>query len=408
MVKKSWNTSSFDKLAKVYRGGSPRPIQAYITDSPSGINWIKIGDVRPGDKYITTTAEKIIPEGVSRSRKVFTGDFILSNSMSFGRPYILKIDGCIHDGWLTIQDYQDSFDVDFLYYLLSSEEVMKQYIAMAAGSSVKNLNKEKVSSLIVTYPDKTEQIKIATALSDIDALVSDLEKLIEKKKNIRQGAMQELLTGKKRLPGFSGEWEQVELADLCYLITKQTGFDYSETIKPSLKTEEGLDTYPFIQNKDFQGFTVNYNTDFYVPHEIAKRFPRITLDEKCLLISISGRIGNVGVYPGKRTAFVGGAVGVAKFKDKDWIDWCMMFLCSKDGQEQIFLHEKVGAQHNLTVEDVRHLKILLPPKNEAASILQIIKDIDGEIEASQKKLSKYIAIKQGMMQKLLTGEIRLV
>ena len=85
-----------------------------------------------------------------------------------------------------------------------------------------------------------------------------------------------------------------------------------------------------------------------------------------------------------------------------------MFLCSKDGQEQIFLHEKVGAQHNLTVEDVRHLKILLPPKNEAASILQIIKDIDGEIEASQKKLSKYIAIKQGMMQKLLTGEIRLV
>ena len=138
MVNKPWNISSFDKLAKVFRGGSPRPIQAYITDSPNGINWIKIGDVRADDKYITTTAEKIIPEGVSSSRRVFAGDFILSNSMSFGRLYILKIDGCIHDGWLTIQDYQDSFDVDFLYYLLSSEEVMKQYIAMAAGSSVKN------------------------------------------------------------------------------------------------------------------------------------------------------------------------------------------------------------------------------------------------------------------------------
>ena len=127
-----WEFEVFGKLVSIYRGGSPRPIEAYITTNPSGINWIKIGDVEEGAKYITSTQERIIPEGKSKSREVHKGDFILSNSMSFGRPYILKVDGCIHDGWLTIQDYQDTFDTDFLYYMLSSEVVFNQYVILSA------------------------------------------------------------------------------------------------------------------------------------------------------------------------------------------------------------------------------------------------------------------------------------
>ena len=126
--------------AVIQRGGSPRPIEAYLTNRQDGVNWIKIGDVRPNDKYIKHTEEKIIKEGVIHSRPVHKGDFILSNSMSFGRPYILDIDGCIHDGWLVIKDYGECFDMNFLYYVLSSEMVFKQYASMAAGSSVKNLN----------------------------------------------------------------------------------------------------------------------------------------------------------------------------------------------------------------------------------------------------------------------------
>ena len=195
-----WVEITFGEYVDIYRGGSPRPIESYITDSPNGVNWIKIGDVKPNDKYINKTEERIIPDGVSRSRRVDVGDFILSNSMSFGRPYILGIDGCIHDGWLVIQNYHNSFDKDYLYYLLCSEDVMMQYIGMAAGSSVKNLNKEKVASLQLCVPTTIEeQQAIATILSDMDKEIADLEAQRDKSRLLKSGMMQKLLTGQIRL-----------------------------------------------------------------------------------------------------------------------------------------------------------------------------------------------------------------
>lgn len=113
-----WVNIEFGHYVDVYRGGSPRPIERFLTSNADGANWIKIGDVLPEDKYINSTTEKIIKEGAQYSREVFAGDFILSNSMSFGRPYILNINGCIHDGWLVIQNYSSAFDIDFLYYTL--------------------------------------------------------------------------------------------------------------------------------------------------------------------------------------------------------------------------------------------------------------------------------------------------
>ena len=103
-------------VLKIERGGSPRPIKSYLTTSDDGMNWIKIGDTKPGSKYIEAVKEKIKPEGLKKSRFVREGDFLLSNSMSFGRPYILKVDGCIHDGWLVLKDRNSIFDKNFLYY----------------------------------------------------------------------------------------------------------------------------------------------------------------------------------------------------------------------------------------------------------------------------------------------------
>ena len=96
-IPEDWSVLTLSDKIKVFRGGSPRPIQSFLTENSNGINWIKIGDTSPLSKYIVKSEEKIIPEGENRSRKVFPGDFILSNSMSYGRPYILKIEGCIHD-----------------------------------------------------------------------------------------------------------------------------------------------------------------------------------------------------------------------------------------------------------------------------------------------------------------------
>lgn len=196
----SWKEKKLGEDATILRGGSPRPIEDYITDSQDGLNWIKIGDVKPDDKYFRKTAEKIKKEGLSKTRQVKKGDFILSNSMSFGRPYILDIDGCIHDGWLVIQDYQKAFDMQFLYYVLCSDGVKNQYIAMAAGSSVQNLNKEKVANVTLNAPASLEeQSAIASVLSSMDEEISALEAKREKYTAIKQGMMQQLLTGKIRL-----------------------------------------------------------------------------------------------------------------------------------------------------------------------------------------------------------------
>lgn len=198
--KEGWERVKLDKVIEVNRGGSPRPIQDYITSSPFGINWIKIGDTSRDGKYITETKEKIIPEGAMNSREVKEGDFLLSNSMSFGRPYILKIDGCIHDGWLVLQNYQDSFDREFLYYTLMSKDVFNQYMTKAAGSGVLNLNKELVKTVELNRPkDIKEQTRIAQILTDIDNEIEALEKKLLKYKQLKQGLMQELLTGKIRL-----------------------------------------------------------------------------------------------------------------------------------------------------------------------------------------------------------------
>ena len=195
-----WVKRKFGDNATIQRGGSPRPIEAYLTTNRDGINWIKIGDVRPNDKFIRHTVEKIIPEGISHSRQVYKGDFILSNSMSFGRPYILDIDGCIHDGWLVIKDYSNTYDMDFLYYILSSDTVFEQYIAMAAGSSVKNLNKEKVANVMLFAPQSlAEQRAIATILNKMDNEITALETKKAKYEATKQGMMQQLLTGKIRL-----------------------------------------------------------------------------------------------------------------------------------------------------------------------------------------------------------------
>ena len=166
-----WKMVRLGDVCIIERGGSPRPIQNYITSSDDGINWIKIGDTIPNSMYITNTKEKIISEGLKKSRFVHKGDFLLSNSMSFGRPYILEIDGCIHDGWLLIRDGKNSFDKKFLYYYLSSSSTYLTFQSLAVGGVVNNLNSEMVRNLVVPLPPLDEQKRIADVLDKASELI---------------------------------------------------------------------------------------------------------------------------------------------------------------------------------------------------------------------------------------------
>ena len=204
----SWEQRKFSELVQIERGGSPRPIDDFITDAPNGLNWIKIGDAPTQGNYITKTAEKIRPEGLSKTREVHPGDLILSNSMSFGKPYIMGIDGCIHDGWLLIRNTYGVFDLTFLCHLLGTPQMLSQYRSLAAGSTVNNLNKELVGNTVVTIPSITEQRVLGDYLEQLDNLIT----LHQRKCALLFSPFQALISMMFTTSTFS--WEQRKVGDL--------------------------------------------------------------------------------------------------------------------------------------------------------------------------------------------------
>ena len=176
----SWEWVRLGNVCNIARGGSPRPIQDYLTKDDDGINWIKIGDSDIGGKYISKTKEKIKKEGITKSRMVHKGDFLLTNSMSFGRPYILNTDGCIHDGWLVLSDYQKAYNIDFLYFMLSSRFAFCQFCSVVSGAVVKNLNSDKVANAIFPLPPLIEQQRIVEKLKKLEPYINDYDKAYEK------------------------------------------------------------------------------------------------------------------------------------------------------------------------------------------------------------------------------------
>ena len=187
-----WEQRKFSDIVQIERGGSPRPIDNYITDSQDGLNWVKIGDAPAQGHYITKTAEKIKSEGLSKTREVHPGDLILSNSMSFGKPYIMGIDGCIHDGWLLIRDTNKAFDLTFLCHLLGTPQMIDQYRSLAAGSTVNNLNKELVGNTIVTIPKIDEQRVLGQYLERLDNFIALQQRKCESLKHIKVALLQKM------------------------------------------------------------------------------------------------------------------------------------------------------------------------------------------------------------------------
>lgn len=171
------------EVLEIARGGSPRPISSYLTKNKDGVNWVKISDATSSKKYITETSQKIKPEGVSRSRLVNPGDFLLSNSMSFGRPYIMGTTGCIHDGWLVLSNDKKLLNQDYLYYVLGSKYIYDQFNRTAAGSTVRNLNISLAGQVTFPVPDLETQESIVAQLIEFETSIDELKKSMADKLN---------------------------------------------------------------------------------------------------------------------------------------------------------------------------------------------------------------------------------
>ena len=407
VIPEDWDCVRLGEKVKIYRGGSPRPIQDYITTSSDGVNWIKIGDVGENDKYIRSTQEKITPEGISKSREVHIGDFILSNSMSFGRPYILDIDGCIHDGWLTIQDYKNTFSTEYLYYLLSSDLVYQQCIGMAAGSSVKNLNKDKVSALYVIYPAVSEQERIAEALSDVDDLIFSLEKLIEKYKSIKVTCLQQMFpqkgetTPKMRLPGFTGAWEQRKLGEVA------SSFEYG--LNAAAKEFDGVNKYLRITDID-DSSRVFKDDDLTSPDTDLSTAGGYQLHDGEILFARTGAsVGKSFIYrESDGLVYYAGFLIRAKVKPEYDSEFIFQNTLGASYEKYIQITSQRSGQPGVNAQEYAEYTFLVPDYTEQKKIGGFLRQIDNLITLHQRKLNKTKKIKQGMMQQLLTGKIRLV
>jgi type I restriction enzyme S subunit len=208
-MKAGWVTRKLGDVCEIERGGSPRPIDSFLTNAPDGVNWIKIGDTKNVTKYITKTEEKIRPEGARHSRMVFAGDFILSNSMSFGRPYIMKTTGCIHDGWLVLREREPKINQDYLYHVLGSDLVFRQFDRLAAGSTVRNLNISLVQGVEIPIPPLPEQRRIVGILDEafdgIATAKANAQKNLQNARALFESHLQAVFTQR-------GEgWERVAL-----------------------------------------------------------------------------------------------------------------------------------------------------------------------------------------------------
>ena len=186
------------------------------------------------------------------------------------------------------------------------------------------------------------------------------------------------------------------LGEVCDIVTKQTGFDYTNTIKPALLTKKSDGAIPYLQTRNFSGRNFEYETEYYVPEHIAKQFPKIVLDKKCLLISIVGSIGNVGLFPGDEKCFLGGAICMLKFKQGINISFVYEYMSSIYGQKLLKSKIKGSGQATITIEDIRNFSIPFPPQEIQERIVAVLEEfsalaaeLQAELQARRKQYEYY-------------------
>lgn len=222
-----WAEAKLGELSDIVRGGSPRPIDAFLTQDLDGLNWLKIGDLQAGSKYVTATEDRVIPGALSKTRVIEPGDLIMSNSMSFGRPYLSQITTCIHDGWIAVRKISKRIRSEFLYYAITAPGSQAFFTNWASGGGIRNLNIDIVKNLPMRHPSPAEQHRIADCLGSLDDLIVAEDRKLSALRDYKSGLMQQLFPRegetrpRLRFPEFqsAGEWEPANLSAIFDLVS---------------------------------------------------------------------------------------------------------------------------------------------------------------------------------------------
>ena len=406
VIPEDWREMAIGLLANVIRGASPRPIDNPVWfDSQSKIGWLRISDVTASGKFLYDTTQNLSAAGIANSRPVKSGNLVMSICATVGRPIITRKDVCIHDGFVVFDNLRT--DKEYLYYVLLNMEA--SWSKHGQTGSQMNLNTGLISSTSVPLPPLAEQRAIAEALSNVDRLLAALEVLIAKKRAVKQAAMQQLLTGKSRLPGFSGAWETRRLGDTF------TCLPTANNPRADLR-EYGQIGYIHYGDVHAHAQPVLNCAYYELPWIDKSRVDNVAHLQDGDLIMVDASEDLVGVGKSIEVHGVAGKTVVAGLHtilcrgNPDY--WAMGFkayLQFIPAFKSALIRMATGISvYAISKKQLADIKLALPALLEQEAIVSVLSDMDAEIAALERRRDKTCAVKQGMMQQLLTGRVRLV
>ncbi len=409
LIPEVWTVVSLGSTARgIYRGASPRPIENPIWfDDTSKVGWVRISDVTRSGRQLVETTQRLSKEGIQKSRFIPSGSLIMSICATVGRPIETQIDVCIHDGFVVFD--HPLIDQGYLYHVLKDLE--PRWSSKGQTGSQMNLNGDLIkSTLIPLPPTKAEQESIAEALSDTDALIESLDQLIAKKRQIKQGAMQELLTGKRRLPGFGGEWKDVKLGDIADPLQgwSFTGGPFGSNLKSSDYTDEGV---RIIQLQNIGDGYFQAESAVYTTKKKADELISCSIYPGEIILSKMGDpVARACIIPELHDRYLMCSDGIRLAVDKRRFNTFFVFaqINAPDFRARANNAGTGSTRKRIGLTELRSLTLSCPEVAEQTAIAAILSDMDTELAALESRLAKARQIKQGMMQELLTGRIRLL
>ena len=385
-----WKYVKLGEVCTVERGGSPRPIDDFITTDENGINWIKIGDADES-MYITKTAQRIKPEGMKKSRYVKPGDFLLSNSMSFGRPYILKIDGCIHDGWLVLRDENNVFDKKFLYYYLSAPITYKKFKSMAVGGVVNNLNSDMVRKVRVPIPSQEEQHRISDRLDKVSNVIFLRNQQLAKLDELVKARFVEMFGDFEFNPK---EFPVYHLCELC---------DVGSS-KRIYQEEQSISGIPFLKVADLNELidTGKYSCSTFIPLERYEQLlhKELTPTENDILITSRGTLGKCYIVQSDdEFYFQDGMISwLSNFSPKVSSIYISYLFAQPYIQKQIESLQAGSTVAYLSIAMLKKINVILPPKKLQDDFATFVEHVDQQKQTVQQSLEKLELMKKALMQ----------
>ena len=391
----NWPVVTLNDVFEIARGGSPRPIDDYITTDPGGVNWIMIGDAPEGAKYIERTKKRIRPDGAKRSRLVKPGDFLLSNSMSFGRPYIMKTSGCIHDGWLVLSPRRDDVDSDFLFRYLGSAPAYAELERRAAGATVKNLNIDVVSGVPIPLPPVAEQRRIADILDRADAMRAKRREAIGLLDGLRQSIFSQMFARRAQ----SSEWTVKPLASL---VRPGDSINYG-VVQPGGEVAGGV---PMVRVGDIVNGAIERSRLKTISPSIDAQHRRSRLRGDEILVTCVGTIGVTAlVKPSDAGLNIARAVARVPVDPSVNRAYLRAYLTTSTVQRYFASELRVVSQPTLNIKQLSETPVPLPDRQMQDSFASLVEVVDQLETAHRASLAEMDGLFASLQHRAFRGEL---